>query len=107
MPYTRPRTSHGPLDGTHSAYLGEADSNDAQEADRAAHPEKYEHEIADANYAAYLGEADSDDAYEADRAANPDKYRHRIEDAGASGQHGEAGEGDENIPRGGKGRRFV
>ena len=106
-PVPLPERPAVPLDGSQSAYLGEADSNDFHESDREANPEKYRHSISDSSNAAFLGEADSDDAHEADREANPEAYRHRIEDVGVSGAHGEAGEGDENIPRGEKGRRFV
>lgn len=105
-PFTPARAPRVPLDSTHSAFLGEADSNDALEADRAAHPEKYLHRISDASHAAFLGEADGDEADEVDRAARPEAYVHRIGDVGVSGLHGGPGEGDENIPRG-EGRRFV
>lgn len=98
-PIERERRPQEALDTTHSAYLGEADSDDAHEADRATNPEKYRHRIDDARHAAYLGEADSDDVHEMDREANPESYRHKIEDAGSSGMHGESGEGDEPLER--------
>ena len=91
------RKPHEAVDASQSAYLGEADSDDAHEADREVNPEKYRHHIEDTTNAAYLGEADSDDAHEVDREAYPDKYRHRIDDANVSGVHGESGEGDQLV----------
>jgi hypothetical protein len=98
-PIERERKPQEAIDATHSAYLGEADSYDAQDADREVNPEKYRHHIEDARNAAFLGEADSDDAHEADREVNPEKYKHRIDDPYVSGVHGESGEGDLPIER--------
>jgi len=111
-------------DSKHSAYLGEADSNDGHEAfldaygppqpaletDHAAFlgeadsDDAFEarkavegdtYESLDASQAAYLGEADSDDGFEADVEINPEKYRHKIEDPTPSGFHGETGQHDQ------------
>ena len=112
----------------HSAYLGEADSDDGFEAYKdshgdpppavdgtnaaylgeadsddgfEAHKEIHGEKLdpVDASQSAYLGEADSDDGFESDVELNPEKYRHKIEDAGASGLHGQSGEGDEPIEK--------
>lgn len=111
-------------DGRHSAYLGEADSDDGFESYREAHgkpPEPIDgtnaaflgeadsddgfeshkdvhgekFEPVDATQAAFLGEADSDDGFESDKELHPEKYRHNIEDASTSGEHGQPGEGDQ------------
>ena len=126
-----PSNSHNPVsqnmsqsdDNRHSAFLGEADSNDGFEAYKDAHGEPHPPidgtnaaylgeadsddgfeahkeihgqslEAVDASQSAYLGEADSDDGFESDVEINPEKYRHRIEDASISGLHGQSGEGD-------------
>lgn len=49
-------------DTKHAAYLGEADSDDAFEANQEINPSQLE--ALDATNAAYLGEADSDDGFE-------------------------------------------
>lgn len=92
----------------HAAFLGEADSNDANEAFRDAYAKRREamdgsnsaylgegdsndgFEIQrdidgrrlvplDAKSAAYLGEADSDDAFELDVIENPEAHTHRVD----------------------------
>lgn len=106
-----------------AAFLGEADSNDAHEANRDAFGEPVpaldatnsaylgeadgddafeahkdaegrKHDPVDATHSAYLGEADSDDGFEGRRAAHPEEGDHNIQDASSSGSHGESGEGD-------------
>ena len=47
-PIEREKTPHEPLHESHSAYLGEADSNSVDSADREQNPEKYRHRIDDA-----------------------------------------------------------
>lgn len=105
----------------HASFLGEADSDDAHEADREVNPDKYNHNLSDVNasglhgqagegdeliererklealdasQSAYLGEGDSDDAHEADREINPEKYRHNIADASQAAYLGEADSDD-------------
>lgn len=98
-PIERERQPVEAMDASQSAYLGEADSDDAHEADKELNPERYRHRIDDASNAAYLGESDSDDAHEVDREVNPETYSHKIEDPTLSGTHGESGEGDAHIER--------
>lgn len=109
--------------GRHAAFLGEADSNDAHDANREAYGEPApsldakhsaylgeadsddgfeaqrdvdgrKEDPVDAGQSAFLGEADSDDGFEGRRAAHPEEGEHNIEDASSSGSHGESGEGD-------------
>ncbi|KIX08803.1 uncharacterized protein Z518_03460 [Rhinocladiella mackenziei CBS 650.93] len=56
----------------HSAFLGEADSNDGHEAFRDTYGRRQP--ALEADNAAFLGEADSDDAFEVQRAAEGDKH---------------------------------
>lgn len=110
----------------HAAFLGEADSNDAHEANRDAFAppapsldasnsaylgeadsdddfearrdaEDRPFDPVDVSQSAFLGEADSDDGFEGRRAAYPEEGDHGIIDASASGVHGQAGEGDGEI----------
>jgi hypothetical protein len=76
-------------DTTHAAFLGEADSNDAFEANQEINPPRQE--ALDATHAAFLGEADSDDGFESHREAHG-----RIEavDASESAYLGEADRDD-------------
>jgi hypothetical protein len=111
-------------DNRHSAYLGEADSDDGFEAWKDAHGKEPDPldagnsaflgeadsddgfeihkdvhgekiDALDASQSAFLGEADSDDGFESDVEINPEKYKHHIEDASSSGEHGQPGEGDQ------------
>jgi len=76
-------------DTKHAAFLGEADSNDAFEANQEINPSRQE--ALDATNAAYLGEADSDDGFEIHREVHG-----RIEavDASESAYLGEADRDD-------------
>lgn len=122
-----PESDNQEADSTrHAAFLGEADSNDAHDANRdsfgAPAPsldasnsaylgeadsddgfevgrdaEGRRDEPVDASSSAYLGEADSDDGFEGRRAAYPEEGDHGITDASVSGDHGQSGEGDGEI----------
>lgn len=48
-------------DATNAAYLGEADSDDAHEADREVNPEKYRHRIDDPYVSGVHGESGEGD----------------------------------------------
>jgi hypothetical protein len=78
-------------DTKHAAFLGEADSNDAFEANQEINPSRQE--ALDATHAAFLGEADSDDGFESHREAHG-----RVEavDASESAFLGEA-DGDDGF----------
>jgi hypothetical protein len=79
------------FDTKHAAFLGEADSNDAFEANQEINPSQQE--ALDPTHAAFLGEADSDDGFESHRDAHG-----RIEavDASQSAYLGEA-DGDDGF----------
>ena len=76
-------------DTKHAAFLGEADSNDAFEANQEINPSRQE--ALDPTHAAFLGEADSDDGFESHREAHG---RLEAVDASESAYLGEADRDD-------------
>ena len=60
-PIERERKPQEAIDAAQAAYLGEADSDDAHEADREINPEKYRHRIDDAGTSGMHGESGEGD----------------------------------------------
>ena len=62
-PIERERKPQEALDASQSAYLGEADGDDAHMADRETNPERYRHKIDDPSLSGAHGESGEGDAH--------------------------------------------